>query len=1197
MSDLTIKQDQKQDSLENNHQLVTHSLPKIIQTFERSFWTPDYRTGVTILFNKLKTGIQESKQLISFIRNREAWERAYAHQLRSPTILDPAGFGYDDGASFLSVFQQLSSSQIQLAEAHHTLALQLDRLVISPFETWSRDHEQRLLKSFDKVEKILIRWEKQHIEVTELKELYYLKTQEADDAEEDSKFSPATQFHCHRQSYPDSPISVDVDHNSLNDGYSGQIGKKVEQAIELTKTVTQKMRIGNGRVGFRSTTSHDQHPIAPSQIQSNFQTNLHSNIQTSHSESEKGKAKAVETIPNQNPQSSNDNLSNQHDLTLNISGIIKSPIEWSKLFEKARDTIYKQAIKVPILGTYPGAHSGEDLVIFFKNNLPELNGSTEKAIEFCGHLSQDLSILRLIGEIGNKFMATDDAFYIWKPDAFTLHESYSDQGEETLTTLPERRSLKLMSQLESVPSTHSPRGSLSSFNSSTPRNSVNSSVNAIHSVNVTDPSNKRLSGTGTILSKYFQTAVNQATKGINDLGVSVGVANTPTSAELTVENRAERLRREARSAEKAYSTCVKRSEHSRLMLEQTIFEHFYFLQRCELDRLRAAKAVIIGFNAALSTLNLKMNKLAEEANVLNESFSPEADISALIERYRTGPYRPSPTLFRSYRHQEVKVNFGIDLSKWHNSQPAGDSEFCDIPPVLIRLLTDLENKYPKISSHEERRKTWIYEVPLKAVHELREALNDPHKPIITEEHLASLDAPLVASTVKLWLLELDPPPVQSSRYDDVKAIYPQRAGIETPPVDARVDVLATLLSRLPKPHLMVIDAIISHLRNLVSSTKTAEDDEVYLMKLGLSLSRSLLRPKIETAVTLSDRFQPLFLVDLIKYYERVLPVAIGLRNKLLESGQKKLQRKSTRPIDMRVRRSELGIEGSVPENQAQEILENNRRRLSNLEHTPQTSPEFTLDPARSSIATNSVSSPPVVLSPPPPPPDDSSAQIWKSPSKSGEITSRYSEVDDSLNKSASDQASVAESESKILPTQAVRTELPDTTSSTAKVQEHDGSSSEPITLEEAQDAPFVPPAKANISYEPIDMPFVPPMKSSVSNEVLSRSYRNTLDEEDIPLSSKSSLKRISSGNRPSSLSRKNAVGSPRLKSGSKSSINIPSSIVTNNVPSDGTGSKINNSSFDNLRSQFEGSRKPLGSRTELSNDGHLSNRYRRSGKS
>lgn len=91
--------------------------------------------------------------------------------------------------------------------------------------------------------------------------------------------------------------------------------------------------------------------------------------------------------------------------------------------------------------------------------------------------------------------------------------------------------------------------------------------------------------------------------------------------------------------------------------------------------------------------------------------------------------------------------------------------------------------------------------------------------------------------IQLWLLELDPSPVHSSRYDDVKAIYPQLAGMETPSVDARVDVLAVLLSKLPKPHLMVIDAVASHLSKLIESTETDEKAEIFLTKLGLSTAK------------------------------------------------------------------------------------------------------------------------------------------------------------------------------------------------------------------------------------------------------------------------------------------------------------------------------------------------------------------------
>ena len=60
----------------------------------------------------------------------------------------------------------------------------------------------------------------------------------------------------------------------------------------------------------------------------------------------------------------------------------------------------------------------------------------------------------------------------------------------------------------------------------------------------------------------------------------------------------------------------------------------------------------------------------------------------------------------------------------------------------------------------EKRKAWVYEVPLPVVYHLRESVNAalPEQPIpLPLEVVDMYDAPVLASTVKLWMLELDPP--------------------------------------------------------------------------------------------------------------------------------------------------------------------------------------------------------------------------------------------------------------------------------------------------------------------------------------------------------------------------------------------------------------------------------------------------------
>ncbi|KAI9611637.1 hypothetical protein H4Q26_008592 [Puccinia striiformis f. sp. tritici PST-130] len=1036
-------------------------MPKMPATFDRWFWTADYRRGVTILFDKLNAGLKESQELIAFIRKRESFERAYAHELKT----------------------EIESGRI--GDAHARLALQLDRLVIGPFETWSRDHQQRITKSIDRVELILSRWENQAKELIKLKEIYDSKTQEADEAEEDSRFSPASTLNHHQQQQQGFPSKEQLDSYSIAESTAspretyGQITKLVsEQAIGLSRAVTQKMRIQDGRLGFKAQSLNETKQSPPENQDHKPLPESPDNPIDSNLSTEKGKSKEAKhmTAP--------PNTSLQPTSTLlNIAGVVKSPFQWSQLFSKAHDTIFKQSIKVPVLGTYHGAHSGEDLVIFFKNNLIELNGDPDRAIELCKELSQELSILRLIGEIGNKFIASHDAFYVWKPEAFNLHklndtdpkELEEEDQRRTLTNLPEK--LIITTNDCTQYSYRHPKGF------------------------------EKQSSTGSALGKYIQTAVTQAAKGINELGATVGVSS-PITAESPGETRAERLGREARSAEKAYSTGVIRLDHTRLTLEQTISEYFNFLQRCELDRLRAAKAVIMGFNAALATLNPKMDKLAEQANVLNESFSPEM----------------------IYRSNESRVYFGIDLSKWHNSQQ-GDTEddFNDVPPILTRLLNILEKTYPKLSNDDERRKTWIYEVPLKAIHELREALNDPYK-ILTPSNYFHL---------KLWLLELDPPPVHSSRYEDVKAIYPQRGvatttgegGIESSDsVDVRVEVLANLLSKLPKPHLMVIDTIISHIKNLFANTEAQEDDDLYLTKLGLSIARTLLRPKVENGVTLSDRFQPMFIVDLIKNYDRILPVAIG-------------------PTDMRIRRSELGIAGSIPDNKAQKILADQRRRVSQGEAAV---------PLKKSTE---------------------HVKVVNSPTSLNQLLSSLKDDEAPITVVANDQI---------------------VTPPSSSIQQQQFT---PIRSADQAPQTKLRTINNNGANEPVDLPFVPPnttttgtSSSNIANEIIS-AYGNgggggggsssEIDEQDIPLTTKTNINRLSSSHtkRNSSTSssvggatglgrKRGIVGSPKLRNSTSSKlINHRNSDSSPPPPIPASTTTSNHSkaapSVGSLRSQFE----------------------------
>lgn len=275
---------------------------------------------------------------------------------------------------------------------------------------------------------------------------------------------------------------------------------------------------------------------------------------------------------------------------------------------------------------------------------------------------------------------------------------------------------------------------------------------------------------------------------------------------------------------------------------------------------------------------------------------------------------------------------------------------------------------------QEKRKTWILEVPLPITHRLREALIAHLNPSsadliygnpsssnrstttdtnpIPEKLLDSYDAPVLASCVKLWLLELEHSLITEELWDQIDSIYRAAAAQEhdaltssnppAPPAEQgtaevketnKVEVdestkakirsgvledLRVVLSKLPRTHLACLDALFSHLCQLVVSTADAKEGEsVYANKLGLALGRALLRPKRENRYTVTSQIGTLVVVDLLQNYQEILPGVVEKKKKDAKEkvgastngtgGERPMPiRKRTKPIDQRISRSSIG---------------------------------------------------------------------------------------------------------------------------------------------------------------------------------------------------------------------------------------------------------------------------------------------------
>lgn len=115
--------------------------------------------------------------------------------------------------------------------------------------------------------------------------------------------------------------------------------------------------------------------------------------------------------------------------------------------------------------------------------------------------------------------------------------------------------------------------------------------------------------------------------------------------------------------------------------------------------------VLLQYQGSIANLRKSYETSADRSSTLISAYNPDSDLKALIERYRTGPFRPKACVFESVTHEEGDVVFGIDLRKWAEGGWGSDEVRKDtLPPVLTTLLNALNTRYGKIPDDSGRWK-------------------------------------------------------------------------------------------------------------------------------------------------------------------------------------------------------------------------------------------------------------------------------------------------------------------------------------------------------------------------------------------------------------------------------------------------------------------------------------------------------------
>ncbi|KAI6248091.1 Rho-GTPase-activating protein [Erysiphe necator] len=330
----------------------------------------------------------------------------------------------------------------------------------------------------------------------------------------------------------------------------------------------------------------------------------------------------------------------------------------------------------------------------------------------------------------------------------------------------------------------------------------------------------------------------------------------PLNNQYPNETSGDRLRREANEADVRYKAGVRKLDQLRCQLEEAIVENLKFLERCELDRLKAIKTIILDFSGTISNVIPSMQSTIDKMMLYQETIQPEGDLRYLLENYRTGGFFPKVTVYENYYNSADEQTFGVDIE----ARARADKK--RVPAIITTILKYLDHRYPDLDDDEARRNIWLVDVPLRQTHKLRDILNTG-KPF-TAESLEPYDLSIVASVLKLYLLELPDSLVSSHIYEIMRTIYSTPASQSTQAT--RISVIQNTLQQLRLSNIATLDAILTHFTRLLELTSA---DETYTSALATVLSPCILRPKTETSLTLEEKYSYRLIRDLFTYKDDI----------------------------------------------------------------------------------------------------------------------------------------------------------------------------------------------------------------------------------------------------------------------------------------------------------------------------------------
>ncbi|QLG72904.1 hypothetical protein HG535_0D06130 [Zygotorulaspora mrakii] len=327
----------------------------------------------------------------------------------------------------------------------------------------------------------------------------------------------------------------------------------------------------------------------------------------------------------------------------------------------------------------------------------------------------------------------------------------------------------------------------------------------------------------------------------------------------------------------------------RCSIEELIVDHLSFMEKCEMDRLKAIKKVTFDFLGAVGN-KISALKICIDAMLERESkMDPAADLLHLLSKYRTGVFKPRVLNYNNYYNPGAFQNFGIDLE----TRCRLDKRM--VPSIVTLILSYMDGIYPELASDNVRTAVWIAPVKLSLTHQLRQLLNkgqsNDEKEVISILKQHDNEPSIVASVLKIYLLELPEPLISNDIYDILKVLYAEyslKPSLSTEEAASskeksednnedlinetetnRITGLSATLSSLPKPHIATLDAIISHFYRLIKILKIGENGDEVAVEFTSEISKEFANCIIEVRMPDGNDLGYRIFYDLLTHRKQV----------------------------------------------------------------------------------------------------------------------------------------------------------------------------------------------------------------------------------------------------------------------------------------------------------------------------------------